>query len=214
MGESIGDSIDEVLQSVDRMRADVVGVDKEKITKEHEVSGWERLLAGTGGLIIGGVGGAMMGGMFGYKEMIKNIIPYFGIMVGGAILGITNPWIFIGLLFAGGTIQGLLKSMSVTSKIKEKVVEEYIKGLKDKARAASKDAATQVHQKTKEIVELVKTGLQDEIQSVLDMAANAIQEHQLGDSQKKQKLLALEKSEEDLIQMRSQLDDIIIDVAL
>ena len=214
MGESVKDAIEDVLQSVDRMRDGMVGVNQEKIAEEHKVNGWERLIAGAGGWILSGPGGAMMGGMFGYKEMFKSFIPAVGIVIGAALLGITNPWLVIGLLFTGGTIQGMLKLKSVTTKIKDKVVEDYINGLKNNARKASKEASQQVYQKTGEIVELVETGLKAEIQSVLDMADHVIREHELGESDKKQKLLGLEKSEEDLIQMRSQLDDLIMEVAL
>lgn len=214
MGDSVNDAIESVLQSVDRMRDGMVGIDQDGIARTQQVSGWERLLAGAGGFIVSGVGGAMMGGMFGYGEMIKNILPSIGIIIGSLIVGITNPWILVALLFTGGTVQGMLKLKSVTTKIKDKVVEDYIRGLKDNARKASKDASEEVYAKTGEIVALVETGLKAEIQSVLDMADNAIQEQALGENDKKQKMLGLEKSEEDLLQMRTQLDDLIMEVAL
>ncbi len=216
MGDRVNDSIEEVFQAVESMRANIVGVsvDQNKIGATQQVSGLERVLAGVGGWLISGPGGAMLGGMFGYQEMLKSILPSIGIVIAGIIVGVTNPWILIAALMAGGTVQGWFKTMSMTKQVKNKVVDDYVKILKEKARDSSKDAATRVYSETAKISDLVEKGLRAEIQSVLDMADNAIREHELGESDKKQKQLALDRSEEDLIQMRTQLDELIMEVAL
>lgn len=216
MGNEVDQSVEQVLQGVDRMRDELAGidVDQNEIGKAEEVSGLERLLAGVGGLILAGPVGGALGGMFGYKEMLKNFAVAVGVCFLAGMIGVTNPLLILGALFGGGIFQGFLKMSSVTGKVKDKVVDEYLKSLKEGARASAKQAAGQVHQEILKVAELVETGLRAEIQSVLDMADNAIREHELGESEKKQKLLGLEKSEEDLIQMRSQLDDLIMEVAL
>lgn len=214
--EAQSHDIDRILDALDGIREDLAHTSSagaDGAVKEQEVSGTERLLAGVGGFLLTGVGGAMTGGLFGYKEMLKNLIPYIGILVVSLIIGLTNPFVLIGLLFGGGFVQGLLKLDSIKKRVRDKMAEETARKIREESSDLARVAAAKVTDKMAEIAEAMEGALRAEIQSVLDFAKAALDDQRRDAQERAREEAAIVQAETDLKAVQSELTEMVMDLA-
>ena len=215
--EDIAEEVDAILQSIEEIRADVSGVsvDHDEIGKGEELSGLNRLLSGAGGMILLGPVGAMMGATFGCKEMLKNAGITMGIAIGATlVLGPLGVPAIIGIALASGTVQALFKTKQVEADTKDKVVSAFIAVLKDKSQKLSEQVADEVYKSSEDVATLLDQGLHAQIQSVLELADNAVREKEKGEVESKKYQEKLDEADNVLGNLNEKLNDIIIESAL
>jgi len=209
MVESIDSSVGSLLDEIDDIKAELSGVTATPETDEKDISPLERVVSAAGGFVIGGIGSALVGGTMGFKEMIKSLGPQIALVVGMYIVGITNPFIFIGALLAAGAFQGFLKQSSITAQTKKKVAEEMSKKLSTEAVEIAEKMAFAVEEKTEAFTGSIAEGLDREIKSVHQQVEEALRELKAGESQVALKRKQLVDSKTQLADLDSRLIDFI-----
>lgn len=96
--QELEDKAGKFFSDLDRVRVEISGTKLSKLDVEVEdtrVSPLNRILSGIAGFVLMDYGSAVIGGLFGYKEMLKSLIPQLAtIVVTLAIAGL-NPWVLI-----------------------------------------------------------------------------------------------------------------------
>lgn len=207
------------LSQVEKARLDLIGgspsgssfnVDE----VEHKISPLERILSAASGWLLMDFASGAIGLTFGYKEMLKSLIPQLIIGVGSILLVGFNPWVLIPALLSGGLIQGLLKVNATNDKIKRKVSQEYVNKMRESAFAQSDEIAKTVAAKISELQEAINKGLGQEIQGLSNQGSSISKEKEEKEFDVQQKLQELESIEEKLNGIESDLDELIIQVAI
>ncbi len=184
----------------------------------RKVGALERVLSAAGGLVLGGVflGGGMaaIGATLGYQEMLKSIIPQLALGIGTVLFVGLNPYILIPIMFGGGVVQGFITSNATTNKIKEEVGKRFAASLRDSAQQRGNEVADAVVVKLREIQEAVNQGLGKEIQSVSDQVTSIVSEKQKGQANVDQKLRELDSLRREIDVIDSELDALIVDIAM
>jgi len=197
IGESIRAPLGNLLDGLDALKADLSDDDSQLIAKHEEIHPIERLLSAAGGFVIGGVGSAMLGSMLGYKEMLKSLIPAFGVTLGLMLLGFTNPLVFIGALLGAGALQGVLSSQSATRKIVETTADTLAQKLRESADEMATRMAEVVCKRTAEVADQINSGMESEIQEIRDQMASVLEEKRQGEESvaaRKDELLHISQS--------------------
>ncbi len=213
LGADIEAPLEELLDGLDALRADLADTDTQSIAKREEVHPMERILAAAGGLIIGGAGSALVGGVLGYKEMLKSLIPSFGVAIALAIVGVTNPFLLIGALLGAGTVQGFLSTKSATKKILQAAGDELVRKLRESADRTAESIAEGIHDRTEEIANLVDAGMEREIQYIRDQVESVLREKRQGEASvaaRKDDLLERSRA---LGEMQKELNDFVFSLA-
>ncbi|MBD2487194.1 dynamin family protein [Aulosira sp. FACHB-615] len=184
----------------------------------RKVGALERVLSAAGGLVLGGffLGGGMaaIGATFGYQEMLKSIIPQLVLGIGTVVLVGLNPWVLIPIMFGGGVVQGFITSKATTNKVKEEVGKRFAASLRDSAQQRGYEVADAVVIKLHEIRDAVNQGLGKEIQSVADQVNSIVSEKQKGQANVDQKLRELDGLRREIDVIDSELDTLIIEIAM
>jgi GTPase SAR1 family protein len=208
---SVESSLDEIVADIDLIKRLL----NPNISVDHKgPSGVERLLAGGLGFVIGGAGSGYVGATMGTMEMLKSLGPAMAILIGSLLLGITNPFVLIGLLFGGGFLQSFLKAKDIASKIKMSTAEKLAAQLKVDARNCATKAADVVHEKTSAIQEAIALSVKNELRGVEELIASVLSEKEAGEARCEQRRKFLEDSRQKLRIIQKQLDDLIFDHAL
>ena len=196
---------------VDALSSYLSGMDV--VDDKDEISPVERILSAAGGFLVGGVGSAFVGVTFGYQEMLKSLIPNIAIgavMIG--ILGITNPWILIPMLFGAGTLQSFLKSDKIQSDIIQKSTQSFQERLLLDKGKMSKEIAGQVVLAIKPLLESVGEGMRQEMKSIEDQVKSTLHKLKQGETviqKEKEKIKFVQRA---LQEERGKLDHFLFEV--
>lgn len=186
------DKAGDFFSDLDRVRVEVSGTKISKLDVEVEdtkISPINRILSGIAGFVLMDYGSAAIGGLFGYKEMLKSLIPQIAtIAVTIAFAGL-NPWVLIPAIFGSSTLQTFIKVNGINDKVKQQVGKEY--GTTLQASNQPNEVANAVAAKIKEIEDSVDEGLGSEIQSVRTQVNSILAEKQKGQANVDQKLREL-----------------------
>jgi len=182
LGADIQAPLEELLGGLDSLRAALADTEAESIAKREDVAPIERVLAAAGGLLIGGAGSALVGGVLGYKEMLKSLIPSFGVALALAIVGITNPLLLIGALLGAGTIQGFLSTKTATKKVLQAAADELVCKLREAADETAESLADSIHERTQQIADAIDVGMGKEIQDIRDQVESVLREKRQGEA--------------------------------
>lgn len=209
--QGVEQDVDEIVIEIDAMKKVLKGnVD----TDYKPPGGLERVLAGGAGLLIGDVGSAYVGATLGTQEMLKSLGPAIAIMIGSILIGITNPVILIGMLFAGGFVQSLLKAEKIASKIKNSTAEKIASELRKNAQSIASKGAAAVHEKTEGIQKALKVSMENELRNVDELIDSVLNEKKAGDARCEQRAAELADASQSLKQIQAELNDLIFDHAL
>ena len=147
--------------------------------------------------------------MFGYKEMVKALLPNLVILAGATLLGIINPFVIIPLLLASGGIQALFSIKAATKKIKDTVAENITKEILSKAGKNGEDFGQAVFEKLQVIQDSIQAGMENEILAVKDSVDSALAILQQGEFETLQKKEELENSRDTLRSLLDNVNEII-----
>ena len=209
MGEGIRADIEDILHSVDSVKDHLCGVQNTGLKDSHPL---ERVLAAAGGLMVGGVGSALVGGMLGMKEMVVSLLPNIVLSVGMLLLGVTNPLVLIGALFAAGSLQGVLRVGSMTKEIRSKVAKELSSNLRNSAEETAETAANEVYERTEDLMNQIDEGLKKEIGEVRESVEAVLAAKRSGEAQTHKRAAQLDAIMKEVSALQSELDDIIFSV--
>lgn len=205
---------------LDEVRADLVAntalaVSVNDAQKEN-VSGKERALAALGGvglgILLGDPGLAIMGGMFGFKEMLKNILPQVAVIVATTI--ILGPAFVIPAVLGATVIRGLFKANEINKKIRDAVGQEYKQQILKTHLTLAKELADGVDGKIAQAQDALDQTLGLELQNVHDQVQAIIDEKAKGQERVDQVRRELAQASDRLNQIDHELDALIERVAL
>lgn len=207
------------LSQVEKARLDLIGASQSNPSVnadevEHKISPLERILSAASGWLLMDFTSGAIGLTFGYKEMLKSLIPQLAIGVGVILVAGVNPWILIPALLSGGFVQGLIKVGATNEKIKKKVSEEYVKNMRESASDKSDEIAKTIATKISGLQEAINEGLGQEIQGLSNQVNSILKEKEEKEFDVRQKIQELESIEEELNALESDLDELITQVAL
>ena len=212
--QELEDKAGKFFSDLDRVRVEISGTKLSKLDVEVEdtrVSPLNRILSGIAGFVLMDYGSAVIGGLFGYKEMLKSLIPQLAtIVVTLAIAGL-NPWVLIPAILGSGSLQALIRVNGINDKVKQQVGEEYKTLLQTSDQ--SNEVANGVAAKIKEIEDGIDKGLGDEIQSVQTQVDSILTEKQKGQANVDQKIQELKLLSDKLDSIDGQLNELMRQVA-
>ena len=212
--QELEDKAGKFFSDLDRVRVEISGTKLSKLDVEVEdtrVSPLNRILSGIAGFVLMNYGSAVIGGLFGYKEMLKSLIPQLAtIVVTLAIAGL-NPWVLIPAILGSSSLQALIKVNGINDKVKQQVGEEYKTLLQTSDQ--SNEVANGVAAKIKEIEDGIDKGLGDEIQSVQTQVDSILTEKQKGQANVDQKIQELKLLSDKLDSIDGQLNELMRQVA-
>ena len=158
--EDLEADISHFLEEMDNVRLKVTGVEVSHY-EDVQISKKERLLSAAGGFLTAGIGLATIGSIFGFREMLKGILPQLIIGVGIGVLTAFNPIAMFIALFGASFVQSFIKMKATNEKIKR----EFGKAFREQMYECSEENAKEI---TKQLdVELHKR------QKLLDTALNS-----------------------------------------
>ena len=204
------------VSQVDKVRLEVIAGNSTATSdvelEEAKISPLERILAATSGFFLMDFVSGGIGAVFGYKEMLKSLIPQIALIaLAHAFVGF-NPFILIPTIIAGGFIQGLIKIETTNDKIKKDVGNRYKHQIS--LLGQSDEIANVVAAKLNEIKTALDEGLGKEIQSIRDQVESIFAEKQKGQANVEYQLRQLESISQEISAIDSKLDAFITNVAL
>jgi hypothetical protein len=182
----------------------------------EQISSTERIGAaavGVGlGLVLGDPGLAIMGGMFGYKEMMKNILPQLAVVVATAV--IFGPALIIPAVLAASLVRGLFKANAINKKIRDAVGSEYKQKLLDMQLDMANELAQTIDEKVAQSQEELNQALGLELQNVDEQVQPILEAKTLGQARVDQRLYEIEQASNELNQIDHALDELIGQIAI
>lgn len=200
--------------NLEKIRFDLSGASftsEEVGLKEGPKNALERTLAAAGGFLISGFAGAGLGAVFGWREVIKSIMPQLLLAIAAGIFALPAlPHIIIAVLL--GFAQGGVRVHGMGKKIRTEVGKNY----KQKLREIAPDEAQKVaHQLDKEIAKLQKQlelGLQVRIDEIEEQVTSALEKQKEGQDAVTTKLAEINKIEKRLSDISVKLVQFIASV--
>ncbi len=199
---------------LDRVRVEVSGTKVSNLdvqVEDTKISPINRILSGIAGFVLMDYGSAAIGGLFGYKEMLKSLIPQMATIGVTYLLVGLNPWVLIPAILASGSLQAFIRVNGINDKIKQQVGKEY--KVQVQALNQPDEVANAVAAKIKEIEDAVDAGLGSEIQSVRTQVNSIFAEKQKGQANVDQKILELKSLTNKLNAIDGQLNELMRQVA-
>lgn len=132
-------------------------------------SALERLLAAAGGWFIGGLGSGAIGAVFGWREMLKGLLPNLGAIIAAILLGL--PVLPIAIL--AGLIHGAYAFSRISDGIKEKVVEKFKEGLMQSRDEQAQKVADNIDDQLLQLQEALRAGTEIQIAKLKETANTA-----------------------------------------
>lgn len=161
----------------------------------------ERLLAAAGGWFIGGIGAGAIGAVFGWKEMLRGLIPNVGAIIAAMLIGIP----VLPAILVASTIYGVYAYNKIGGKLKAKVAEKFKDGLRAARTEQARKVADKFDSQLSELQEALRSGTDSQIAHLKDLADTAQADRKKEQGELDQKLAeieafkaALEKTEQDL----------------
>lgn len=208
------DNARQFISDIDSIREGIVyGSESPKITTslpDENISPLERILSTVGGFYIGGLTSAALGATFGYKEVIKSILPQLALTIATTIIVGTNPLVLIPVLLTGGLVQGLFKMKGMNEKIKTEVGEKYIEALINSRQP--EEIAETISVELRKMEDVVNKGFQQEIDSVRTQAESILVDKNKGEAEVQNQLLKLKAVVTDLEAIDDDLNELMRDV--
>ncbi len=165
----------------------------------------ERILAAAGGWVVGGIGAGAIGALFGWKEMLKALLPNVAAIIAAVAIGIPviPVAIIVGLITGWSAVEGL------KNKVKEEVCKKFKTTLGEKSSGQAKQIAKQLNKKLKELENALIEGMERQIAEVRERAESALADHNAGESEVQKKLLHVEAVKLQLQEVREALEAFI-----
>ncbi len=218
LAQDLEDRAGKFVEGLDQVRNDlVIGTDiaiSTAVVKQEKISALERIFAAATGLVLVDLGSAAIGATFGFREMVKSVLPQLGVLVVTTLLFGWNPLILIPAMLASGGIQGLFKMKSTNKQIRDAVGEAFESKLRETRAEQASDVANKLDNKLKEIQEALDQGLTLEIQSIRDQMNAVIAEKQRGQEKVDQTLQSLSAISNELDAIATEIDDLVQQIAL
>lgn len=177
---------------LDRVRIEVSGTKISKLdvaVEDTKVSPINRILSTLAGFVFMDYGSAGIGLLFGYREMLKSLIPQIATVAVTIAFAGLNPWVLIPAIFGSSTLQAFIKVNGINDKVKQQVGKEY--GTTLQSSNQPNEIANAVAAKIKEIEDSVDQGLCNELQSVRTQVDSILSEKQKGQANVDQKIREL-----------------------
>jgi hypothetical protein len=146
------------------------------------IKGAERFWAGAAGWLVSGVGGALEGTVFGWKGMVRSILPSIATVVGLSLLHF-GPWAIVTSLLAASTLRAQWRLGKTNAQIKEKVATELSKQIRDSALERASEFGQAVRQRLEEVKDAIHASLESNIQDLRREVEFALSERDLSEQQ-------------------------------
>lgn len=179
--------------------------------EDTKISPINRILSGIAGFVLMDIGSGVIGGLFGYKEMLKSLIPQLATVAVSIAFAGLNPLVLVPAMFATGSLQALIKVNGINDKVKQQVGKEYKVQLQ--ASNQPNEVANAVATKIKEIENAVDIGLGNEIQSVRTQVNSILAEKQKGQTNVDEKIHELQLLLDRLNAIDGELNKLMREVA-
>jgi GTPase SAR1 family protein len=168
--EQVGEKFVAFAESLDEIRKSLLSVG---VPDEQEMpSAFSRGAGFAGGLVFS-MGAALVGAQFGFKAMLKQLLPQLGVTIGLALLGF-GPGLLVAALFGMGTIKSLLGVNSLNQKIVDSVSGAVSRKLRDDAPDMARSIADRVHGELDEQRLKIDSGLAGAIAAVHEQVQFAL----------------------------------------
>ncbi|WP_017580492.1 hypothetical protein [Nocardiopsis valliformis] len=168
--EQVGERFVAFAEDLDKIRTALLNAGTDG--REHLPSTFSRTASAGAGLLFN-PGTALIGSQFGFKAMLKELVPQLAVMVGLALLGF-GP----GVIFAAAAGVGAVRTFAQMNKLNEKIVrtaaEQVSRELRSKAPVLADTIAGDVHRQLDAHRQRVDRGLADSINSVRDQVRFAL----------------------------------------
>lgn len=164
------------------------------------------------GLILGDPGLAIMGGMFGFKEMLKNILPQLAVMVATTV--ILGPAFVIPAVLGASLVRGVFKANAINKKIRDAVGQTYKQMLQENHLDMVNKLTSNIDERLVQAQDNLDQTLRLGIQNVHEQVQSVIEEKRQGQARVNQALRELSQAGEELNQIDHQLDELIEQIAL
>ncbi len=208
----LNEKLRDFIKEIDELRIQVSGssVKANDISIKDKILPLERVLLASEELFVGGFDSEATW----YKEMSKSLLPQIALSAAKVVVASFSPLKLLQIVAAHRFVQGFWKAKSSNEKIKEVVMQNYVKQLHDAQEGRVTEIVNAVVTKLAEIQNDVNEGIGKEIQSVHDLAKLIRVEKQKGQSNVEQKLRELASISQELNAINNEVDDLIAQVAL
>ncbi|WP_375511625.1 dynamin family protein [uncultured Nostoc sp.] len=204
------------VRNIENLRSDLItGTSTLQNTiryEEAKVSLVERVLATAGGFLFGNAISGVMGAAFGYKEMLKSLVPQIALIAVTYVFAI-NPLTMLPVMIIGGLAQSALKIQSTNEKIKKAVTDKFIDQIRTDSYQRADELSNSVVEQIGKIKDAIDQELGQEIQNIRDQVDSILSEKQKGQENVEDKLHDLASIRKNLDEIDSELDELITQVA-
>lgn len=203
---------DDFENKLDKVRLTLNGSDFTRLDESENIDGpqnaLERILAAAGGFIVGGVGLGAIGAFFGWKEMLKSMLPNVAAIIGAAIIGL--PLIPVALVVA--LITGYKAKDKMAKKIKDNVANNIKKSIAESSGEQIKLITGQLDQKLGELTNLLSAGMTGQIKELEERVEQALNNHNQGEIHLKRELEKITKVKGELEIVKSDVQKFITEL--
>jgi len=166
----------------------------------------ERLLAAAGGWFVGGIGAGAIGAIFGYREMLKSLIPNVAAIIAAIVIGLP----VLPVMLIVGAIMGVSTVSNMGNRIKEKVGERFRQEIREKSGEQAEQIANQLDEQLGALKNALEAGMERRIAEVKEQAETALAAHEKGESEVNLKFENIDSIKKELNQINDELDEFIV----
>jgi GTPase SAR1 family protein len=175
----------------------------EVTSDQRDVPAWERITAAGAGFLFLSHGSVIQAGQDGFKGLAKSIIPQIGVAFLMGLLGLTNPLIFIPMLFATGGLSAFFSNKKCEEKLRSTLGQKVKEKMLESADSTAEEAVDKIGQALDGILEQFDAGMMGEIGSIKANVEKILQLKKEGE----QKV----QEHEQLLQMQQKTAEAIVD---
>lgn len=165
----------------------------------------ERILAAAGGFFVGGIGAGAIGAVFGYQEMLKSLIPNILAIVAALVIGLP----VLPVMLIVGAIFGVKAAKGISGKIRVQVSNNFKEELNKNSSNHAEQIVQQLDQKLEELEKTLKTGMENQINSVREQAEAALSDHEKGEREVQRKLNDIDTLKKEMSKINEEIDQFI-----
>ena len=173
MFDDVKVDLDEFMESVASIRANLSNIDAS--SGQNDASGAERAIAAGVGALVLSYGSVIQAGQEGFKGLLKSIIPQLGVAIGLCLVGVFNPLVIIGALFATGGIQAFFQNANIGAMVKKRVGEEVKQRLTDGAEESADQVSEKVQTVIADATQQVGKKMEAEISSIKECVKSILE---------------------------------------
>jgi GTPase SAR1 family protein len=140
--DQVGEQLIAFTKSLEEIRAALLNVGKP--ADQRVPGGFQRGTAAVLGTVLLNPGAGLIGAQFGFKAMLKGLLPQFGAAVLMVLVGFT-PGVLLAALAGMGAIQALWKLDKLNKQLVDTVAERVSEKLRDDAPDIARSIASRVH---------------------------------------------------------------------